>query len=126
MAVSSSEFPSSTVFDEIAAGLNDAATKKDFMKKANACFQFDLKNKAGKVQSFFVDLKHEGKVGQGKPAKKADVTLIMDDSTFGSLKDGKGNAQKLFMQGKIKIKGNMMLATKLGPLLQGAQTKAKL
>lgn len=32
----------------------------------------------------------------------------------------------MFMQGKLKIKGNMMAATKLGPILEKAQNKAKL
>lgn len=36
--------------------------------------------------------------------KKPDITLTMDEKTFLDLAAGKGNAQKLFMQGKIKIK----------------------
>ena len=30
--------------------------------------------------------------------------MIMDEKTFLDLASGKGNAQKMFMQGKIKIK----------------------
>lgn len=54
------------------------------------------------------------------------VTLTLSDSDFGNLVTGKGNAQRLFMAGKLKIKGNVMKATKLDPILKKAQTKAKL
>jgi len=54
------------------------------------------------------------------------VTLELSDEDFGNLVSGKGNAQRLFMSGKLKIKGDMMKATKLDPILKKAQTKAKL
>lgn len=54
------------------------------------------------------------------------VTLTLSDADFGNLVAGKGNAQRLFMAGKLKIKGNVMKATKLDPILKKAQTKAKL
>ena len=54
------------------------------------------------------------------------VTLILADSDFGSLVTGNANAQRLFMGGKLKIKGNMMKATKIEPVFKKAQTKAKL
>lgn len=54
------------------------------------------------------------------------VTLVLSDDDFGSLVTGKANAQRLFMGGKLKIKGNIMKATKLDPILKKSQTKAKL
>lgn len=54
------------------------------------------------------------------------VTLVLSDADFASLVAGKANAQRLFMGGKLKIKGNIMKATKLDPVLKKAQTKAKL
>ena len=54
------------------------------------------------------------------------VTLSLSDDDFGSLVAGKANAQRLFMSGKLKIKGDVMKATKLEPVLKKAQTKAKL
>lgn len=54
------------------------------------------------------------------------VTLVLSDVEFAKLISGKANAQNMFMQGKLKIKGNMMAATKLGPILEKAQSKAKL
>jgi putative sterol carrier protein len=56
----------------------------------------------------------------------ATVTLILSDVDFQKLIEGKANAQKLFMSGKLKIKGDVMKATKMEPILKKAQTKAKL
>ena len=54
------------------------------------------------------------------------VTLNLKDEDFGKLINGKANAQKLFMSGKLKIKGDVMKATKMEPILKKAQGKAKL
>jgi putative sterol carrier protein len=48
----------------------------------------------------------------------------MDDENFDKLVSGKAKAQTLFMGGKLKIKGDLMKATKLEPIL--GQAKAKL
>lgn len=54
------------------------------------------------------------------------VTLSLSDEDFGKLVAGKANAQRLFMGGKLKIKGDMMKATRMEPILKKAQSKAKL
>ena len=54
------------------------------------------------------------------------MTLLLSDDDFGKLIAGKANAQKLFMSGKLKVKGDVMKATKMEPILKRAQTKAKL
>jgi putative sterol carrier protein len=54
------------------------------------------------------------------------VTLVLSDKDFSDLVAGKANAQRLFMGGKLKIRGNIMKATKMEPILKKAQTKAKL
>lgn len=54
------------------------------------------------------------------------VTLLLSDSDFANLVSGKANAQKLFMSGKLKIKGDVMKATKIEPVMKKAQNKAKL
>jgi len=101
--------------------------KKAEINKVKAIFQVQLKNKDGKEQSWVIDLKKAGTVTKGKAPEgvKPDVTLIMDDSTFMELAAGKINGQKAFMTGKLKTKGNMMLATKLEGVLKLAQTKQK-
>jgi putative sterol carrier protein len=55
------------------------------------------------------------------------VTLSLSEEDFGSLVSGKANAQRLFMGGKLKVKGDVMKATKMEPILKKAQSvKAKL
>lgn len=54
------------------------------------------------------------------------VTLLLSEEDFGNLVEGKGNAQRLFMSGKLKVKGDIMKATKLEPILKKAKSKANL
>lgn len=54
------------------------------------------------------------------------MTIVVSDADFDKLVQGRQKAQNLFMQGKLKIRGDIMKATRLDPILQKAQTKAKL
>lgn len=56
---------------------------------------------------------------------KVDCTVMMAEKDFVELMTGKLNGQSAFMSGKLKIKGNMNLAMKLGELAKAAP-KAKL
>ncbi|KAF1993401.1 sterol-binding-like protein [Amniculicola lignicola CBS 123094] len=128
MSLADKEFPSSAAFDAISSSLASSdADRKDAIKKANTIFAFEIKN-AGKVQTWYIDLKESGTVGKGPvpQGKKAGVTLVLSDKDFGQLVSGKANAQKLFMSGKLKIRGDVMKATKMEPVLKKAQSKAKL
>jgi len=76
MPFSDPAFPSSVAFDMIAEGLQDEAQRKDGIQKGKAIFAFTLKNGAGKTESWYLDLKKEGKVGKGTapPGEKATGT----------------------------------------------------
>lgn len=63
-------------------------------------------------------MKKAGTVYKGTAKPKADVTIILSDDTFAQLAEGKLDGQKAFMTGKLKTKGNMMLATKLDGVLK--------
>lgn len=55
------------------------------------------------------------------------VTLLLSDDDFAKLIAGKANAQKLFMSGKLKVRGDVMKATRMEPILKKAQgSSAKL
>ncbi|KAK3201871.1 hypothetical protein GRF29_164g979240 [Pseudopithomyces chartarum] len=123
MSLKSDAFPSSAAFEAIQSSLkNDEAGRQDAIKKGGAIFAFTLKNKAGATESWYIDLKEKGEVGKGEPPKKANVTLSLSDENFGKLVTGKANAQKLFMSGALKVKGDVMKATKMEPILKKAQT----
>ncbi|KAJ7659918.1 sterol-binding-like protein [Mycena rosella] len=97
------------------------------MKKVNGIFQLDVSNEAKEVATWTIDLKKTGTVYKGPAKPKADVTIILSDDTLTDLASGKLNGQKAFMTGKLKTKGNMMLATKLdGVLKVASKPKAKL
>ncbi|GAP85804.1 putative oleate-induced peroxisomal protein [Rosellinia necatrix] len=126
MGFANAKFPASAAFDAINGVLTSSeASRKDAIKQGNGVFAFTLKNKAGETESWHIDLREKGAVGDGL-GNKPNVTLSLSDEDFAKLVAGKANAQRLFMSGKLKIKGDVMKATKLDPIMKKAQTTAKL
>ncbi|KND01054.1 uncharacterized protein SPPG_04146 [Spizellomyces punctatus DAOM BR117] len=122
-------FKASQIFETLKAGIEAGSEqdRKARVQKVKAVFQFDVTNSEGKSTSWYIDLKNgQGQVGAGAAPAKADATILIADDDFVNLAMGKANAQKLFMSGKIKVKGQMMLAMKLDGVLQDARKKAKL
>ncbi|CAI2163238.1 10072_t:CDS:2 [Funneliformis geosporum] len=114
MSVKVDGFKSSLIFEQLKVNITDnEEKKKQTIKKVNAVFEINVKNQGGKEQVWTLDLKKDGKVQVGKGPAKPDITISLSDDTFVELASGKINGQKAFMSGKLKIKGNMMLATKL-------------
>ena len=121
-------FKASSVFQQISASLQAMPQPKreQEVKKSKAIFQFSVTNSAKKTANWYIDLKNgQGSVGTGS-AKGPDVTISIGDDDFVQLASGKLNAQKAFMAGKIKVKGQMMLATKLDGLLKTLLNSSKL
>ncbi|KAF9181097.1 hypothetical protein BGZ51_005671 [Haplosporangium sp. Z 767] len=119
-------FKSEAVFEQIGAGIEamSPADRAAQVKKVNGAFQFDITNDSGDTATYHIDLKNDkGHVGPGPCSGKADVVVSVKDDTFVDLASGKANAQKLFMSGAIKVKGQVMLATKLGDILKANKSK---
>jgi 3-hydroxyacyl-CoA dehydrogenase/3a,7a,12a-trihydroxy-5b-cholest-24-enoyl-CoA hydratase len=103
-------------FDEIN---KRAKSQPELVKKVGAIIVFDI-TKDGKVQkSWTIDGK-KGTINEGKPQEgtTAQVTITVDDDDFVDLASGKANAPALFAKGKMKVKGNVMLAQKLSTLFK--------
>ncbi|CAG8472017.1 12681_t:CDS:2 [Acaulospora colombiana] len=117
MSVKVTGFKSSEVFEQLKINITDNETKKkEIIKKINAIYEFNVKNEEGKTQIWTIDLK-KGVIQSGKGSAEPDISINLSDDTFVQLASGKLNGQKAFMSGKIKVEGNMMLATKLDSIL---------
>jgi len=121
-------FKSSDLLAQLGAAFSSAseAERKAQIKKTNGIFELEITNANKEKAIWTIDLKKEGTVYKGNAKPKPDVTIIMSDDTLVELASGKLNGQKAFMTGKLKTRGNMMMATKLGPVLGSAKTQAKL
>ncbi|KAJ9069898.1 hypothetical protein DSO57_1014028 [Entomophthora muscae] len=113
-------FKSSQVFKQVKAWMDSMPSeqRKKEVFKIKGLFQIDVKA-GGKVQTWTIDLKNQtGDAYIGAPKSKADAIISIADEDFLSMASGKLNGQKAFMTGKLKVKGQMMLATKLDALFK--------
>ncbi|KAL5005553.1 hypothetical protein ScPMuIL_019009 [Solemya velum] len=111
----SSGLDSDLVFAEVRSRLE---SNPGLAKSINAVFFWNI-NKGGKTASqWTLDMK-KGDVYRGEPREnKAQCTITVNDEDMMALAQGKLNAQQAFMTGKLKLKGNILLAQKLGQLFK--------
>lgn len=84
-------------------------------KAVNAIYQFDITGDNG--GTWTVDLTQPGvTVGSGG---KAQCTITMTSKDFVDIITEKLNPQMAFLQGRLKVAGDMSLALKLGTILKG-------
>ncbi|KAG0199286.1 hypothetical protein BGX28_007428 [Mortierella sp. GBA30] len=127
MSLAVDGFKSSALLTQIDEHLKtlSEAERQEQVKKVKGIFQFNVKNNAGQTATWTFDLKTgRGEMHKGVIAgKKPDITIDLKDDDFVALAEGKANGQKLFMSGKIKVKGAIMMATKLDSVLNAAKEK---
>ncbi|KAJ2350912.1 hypothetical protein IWW50_000574 [Coemansia erecta] len=121
-------YEGSAVIAQIAQVLgSDDAKRQAVLKGTNAIFQIDLNGPQG-IKSWVLNLKPgatasdvvlPGTAAQNK--KTPGVVLILKDADFVDLASGKLTGQSAFMGGKLKSKGNIMLALKLESVLKTAK-----
>lgn len=91
---------------------------KALIRKVGACFHFDILPRKGATSpsaSYTIDLKNGTGSVRAEKDGTADATFSMVEDDFKAVCLGTLNPQVAFMQGKMKIKGNMRAATKFTP-----------
>ena len=83
----------------------------------NAVIQFDLSGEQG--GKWWVKI-HDGKAesGQGDAPEPPKLTLLADAADYVKISLGQLDGTAAFMQGKLKIKGDMGLAMKMASLFR--------
>jgi putative sterol carrier protein len=80
-----------------------------------------LKFDFGEPGSVLVDGKSDPNTVTDGEGKNADCTITVSLETFEKMVKGELDGTSAFMQGKLRVAGDMGLAMKLGPILQQAR-----
>lgn len=80
-----------------------------------------LKFDFGDVGSVLIDGKSSPNTVTDGSGKNADCTISVSLDTFEKMVKGELDGTSAFMQGKLRVAGDMGLAMKLGPVLQKAR-----
>lgn len=101
-------------------------------KKLNSNVVFEIHNrKLNKTSRWLLKSKEKEDIAMmkldGESPGPADISIQIDDNNLMKLMNGKLSAQRLFMTGKLKIKGNITKAGYIETLMRvGGKEGAKL
>jgi acyl dehydratase/putative sterol carrier protein len=109
---------SQVIFD---AMQNSIQNNPSLKSKVNAVILFSLTTNDGSIVDVTVDVKNSNAGVRYGKADSPDCTILMKDSDFFLMSTGKLNGQQAFMQGKMKIKGNMSVAQKISQIADPAK-----
>ncbi len=100
---------------EVFEGMKEKVAQPPEMQGISAVYQFVLEGEDG--GNYYIAFSNgAGEIKEGT-AENPSITITMASSDFKDLVAGNLNAMSAFMSGKLKIKGDMMLAMKLQSLL---------
>ncbi len=88
---------------------------------ANSGLGGTLKFDFGDPGSVYIDGKSSPNTVADGAGKDADCTISLSLETFEKMVKGELDGTSAFMQGKLRVAGDMGLAMKLGPILQKAR-----
>jgi putative sterol carrier protein len=88
---------------------------------ANSGLGGTLKVDFGEPGSVLIDGKSSPNTVTDGDGKNADCTISVSLETFEKMVKGELDGTSAFMQGKLRVAGDMGLAMKLGPILQKAR-----
>jgi len=112
---------SSVVFQGMADGVKEDPSA---VKAVKSIILYEITDGKKVLGKFTLDFKNEPFAvyfGEVKNSEKPAATVTVADDDFVAIASGQINAQKAFMSGKLKVKGNIMLLQKL----QGLADKKK-
>ncbi|KAK6735224.1 hypothetical protein RB195_018416 [Necator americanus] len=99
--------------------------EKDLVKKVGTSFRINVAAADGSVKKWTIDAKSNPPY-VGQEEKPVEIEINIKDSDFMSIAAGKLKPDQAFMQGKMKLKGNIAKAMKLKTLLDPKMLKAKI
>ncbi|KAH3674301.1 hypothetical protein WICPIJ_009580 [Wickerhamomyces pijperi] len=127
-----STFKSDATFDQIAKVLStDKQLAKKLAKQTQSVILFHIKSKkSSQPKHWKLDLKSDSPSlisAKDNDSSSVDLEISVSDLDFKKLVDGKANAQKLFLGGKLKVKGDVSKAGAIEKVLSSVRpVKAKL
>jgi sterol carrier protein 2 len=113
---------SDAIFNEIKSR---ASEEPSLAKQVNASFRFTVSGGGGVTRKWTIDLKQDPPF-VGENDEKVDVEITVSDEDFMKIASGQLKPDQAFMQGKMKMKGNLAKAMKLRSILDPTKLKSKM
>ncbi|XP_049848612.1 peroxisomal multifunctional enzyme A-like [Schistocerca gregaria] len=85
--------------------------------RINGVFELQIVQPDGRIKSWTIDLKSDHPSLKEGAASKAEVQLTMKPDDFVALVSRRLNVQSAFVDGRLKVKGNLSLAMKFEPFI---------
>lgn len=101
--------------------VNQIINKMSSLIGADSGIGGTIKFDYGEPGSVFIDGKSVPNIVTDGEGKTADCTISVSLDTFDKMRNGELDPTSAFMQGKLRVAGDMGLAMKLGPIIQKAR-----